>query len=74
MEKIDDLSSSKIVNLIQHEEIKGADLLNACASELEQVRKELNEIQEKLDRLKSREQTLLCTSQDVAKHLKKNYP
>lgn len=43
MECIDDLSWSNIVKLIQQEEIKGADLLNTCANELEEVRKELSE-------------------------------
>ena len=74
MKYIDDLSWSNIVNLIQHEEIKGADLLNTCANELEEVRKEIAELESKVNRVKSREQTLLRASYDVAKQLKKELP
>lgn len=74
MEYIDDLSWSNIVNLIQGQEIKGADLLSNCANELEAVRVELSELEKTLNRVKSREQTLLRAAQDVAKHLKKELP
>ena len=74
MEYIDDLSWSNIVKLIQHQDIKGADLLNTCANELEEVRKEIAEIESKLNRTKSRGETLLRASYDVAKHLKKELP
>ena len=74
MEYIDDLSWSNIVKLIQGEEIKGADLLNTCAYELEEVRKKCTELEIELNRAKSREQTLLCASLQVAKYLKKELP
>jgi hypothetical protein len=74
MEYIDDLSWSNIVNLVQHEEIKGADLLNTCAKELEAVREEIKGFEHDLQCVKSREQTLLRASQDIAKHLKKQLP
>ena len=74
MEYIYDLSWSNIVKLIQYEDIKGADLLNTCANELEDVRKEIAELESKVNRAKSREKTLLRASYDVAKHLKKELP
>jgi hypothetical protein len=74
MEYIDDLSWSNIVKLIQHEETKGADLLNTCANELEEIRKEIAELQSKINRIKSREETLLRASYDIAKHLKRELP
>ena len=54
MEYIDDLSWSNIVQLIQHEDIKGADLLNTCANELEDVRKEIAGLESKVNRAKKR--------------------
>lgn len=74
MEYIDDLSWTNIVKIIQKEEIKGADLLNTCANELEEVRKEIAELESKVSRVKSREQTLLRASYDVARYLKKELP
>jgi len=74
MKYIDDLSYSNLVNLIQGEEIKGADLLNDFALELEGVRKEIADYESTLSRIKSREQTLLRAGQDVAKHLQKDIP
>lgn len=52
MEYIDDLSWSNIVKLIQQEDIKGADLLNTCAIELEEVRKTIAELESEINRLK----------------------
>lgn len=74
MEYIDDLSFSNIVKLIQQEDIKGADLLNACAIELEEVRKTIAELESEINRVKSREQTLLRASYDVANHIKRELP
>jgi len=74
MEYIDDLSWSNIVSLVQGEEIKAADLIGICAMELEEVTKELAELESKISRVKSREQTLLRASKDVAKHLRKELP
>jgi hypothetical protein len=74
MEYIDDLSYSNLVNLIQGEEIKGADLLNNIAIEMEEVRKTMKEAEAFLNRIKSREQTILRASKDVATLLKKELP
>lgn len=74
MEIKEDLSWSGIVDFIQSENSKGADLLDCLAIELEDVRKELFELEDKTNRVKNREKTLLRAGQDVAKHLKKELP
>lgn len=74
MEYIDDLSWSNIVAILQGEEINGADLLNTCACELEEVRQQIKGYESALNRVKSRERTLLQAGQYVAKHLKKELP
>jgi len=74
MEYIDDLSWSNIINIIQGEEIKGADLINTCANELENVRETIGELESKIQRFKRREQTILNASKDVAKCLDKRLP
>ena len=74
MEYIDDLSWSNIVAMLQGEEIKGADLLNNCACELEEVRQQIKGYESALSRVKRREQTFLRAGKDVAKHLKKELP
>lgn len=74
MEYLDDLSWSNIVKIIQHEDIKGADLLNAFAIELEEVRKEYFDLTVKVENLSQREHRLLIASQHVVKHLSKQLP
>ena len=72
--KLNDLSFSGLVGEIQHEEIKGADYLNAIAEEIEIVRAEISKSEKKLNGLKSREAQLVGGSQYIMKHLEKNYP
>jgi len=74
MEYIDDLSYSNIVKIIQGEEVEGSGLLNLLSIELEDLRKNKEETESILRRLKSREETILRASQDVAKHIKKELP
>lgn len=74
MEYIDDLSQSNIVDKIQGEDIKGADFIYVCSLELEDVRAQIKEIENKLNMLKSRERSLVIVGRDVAKHLKKELP
>jgi hypothetical protein len=74
MEDLEDLSWSNIVKMVQHEDIKGADLLNAFALELEQVRKEYFDFTVKVENLSQREHRLLIASQHVVKHLSKQLP
>lgn len=74
MKYIDDLSYSNLVNLIQGEEIKGADILNNIAHEMEENNKIIEKLESDLSRAKSRKVSLIEGSQRVLQHLKKDYP
>ena len=74
MNKIDDLSYSNLVNIIQGEDIKAGDVLYACVNELEEIRDQINETETLLSKLKCRENSLLQASQNVMKHIKKEPP
>ena len=74
MKYIDDLSFSNLVNLIQGEEIKGADILNNIAHEMEENNKIIEKLERDLARAKSRKGSLIEGSQRVLQHLKKEYP
>ena len=74
MKYIDDLSYSNLVNLIQGEEIKGADILNNIAHEMEENNKIIEKLESDLARAKGRKDTLISGSQRVLQHLKKEYP
>jgi hypothetical protein len=74
MKYIDDLSFSNIINLIQGEEIKGADILNNIAHEMEENNKIIEKLESDLARAKSRKGVLIEGSQRVLQHLKKEYP
>lgn len=74
MEYIEDLSYSNIVKLVQNEEIKGADLLNTCAIEMEELKSELYKLENKITKVKNRHNTLFRASLDIAKHLEKKLP
>lgn len=71
---IDDLSYSGISDFIQGEEIKGADFLNAIASRKEIVDSEIQELESKLNSLKSERTNLVHGAGLVLKHLKKEIP
>ncbi len=74
MKYIDDPTWLNIVNFVQGDEIKGANLLNIYAFKLEELRKDIRLLEKKLNSVKSIEKKLLIASQDVAKHLKKQLP
>jgi hypothetical protein len=74
MNIIDDLSYSNLVNIIQGEDIKAADVLHSCANELEEIRSQIIETETNLIKLKSRENSLIQASQNVMKHIKKEPP
>ena len=74
MKYIDDLSFSNLVNLIQGEEIKGADILNSIALEMEENNEIIKKLETDLARAKSRKGSLIEGSQRVLQHLKKEYP
>ena len=74
MKYIDDLSFSNLVNLIQGEEIKGADILNNIAHEMEENNKIIEKLESDLARAKSRKGSLIEGSQRDLQHLKKDYP
>jgi hypothetical protein len=74
MKYIDDLSFSNIVNIIQGEEIKGGDVLNSIAHEMEENKKIIEKLEKDLERAKNREGSLITGTQRVMQHLKKEYP
>ena len=74
MEYIDDLSFSNLVNLIQGEEIKAADILHTIALEMEDNNKVIEELESQLSRAKGRKDTLISGTQRVMQHIKKEYP
>lgn len=74
MSYIDDLSFSNIVNIIQGEEIKGADVLNSIAHEMEENNKKIEKLENDLARAKGRKDALIEGSKRVLQHLKKEAP
>lgn len=74
MKYIDDLSYSNIVNLIQDEEIKGADVLNIIAHEMEENDKKIEKLENDLACAIGRKETLFEGAKKVLTHLKKEYP
>lgn len=74
LNKIDDLSYSNIVDLVQGEEIVGADLINNLALELEELKQERAELANQLHCLDVRMGMILNGCQHVANHLKKRLP
>lgn len=74
MKYIDDLSFSNITNIIQGEEIKGGDVLNAIAHEMEENNKIIEKLEKDLACAKSRKNSLIEGSKKVLQHLKKEPP
>jgi hypothetical protein len=74
MEYIDDLSFSNLVNLIQGEEIKAADILHTIALEMEGNNKVIEELENQLSIAKGRRDTLISGTQRVMQHIKREYP
>lgn len=71
---LDDLSYSNIVNLIQCDEIKGANILNSIAQEMEDNNKIIEKLENDLLGYKLRKNTLIEGSKNILKHLKKEVP
>jgi hypothetical protein len=74
MKYIDDLSFSGLVSLIDGSEIKGADVLNNIAHEMEENKKIIEKLEKDLELAKNREGSLIAGTQRVMQHLKKEYP
>ena len=74
MEYIDDLSFSNLVNLIQGDEMKGGNILNNIALEMEENNKLIDDLEHKLASAKCRKEILISGSQRVMQHIKRNYP
>jgi hypothetical protein len=72
--KIDDLSYTNLVNIIQGEDIKAGDVINDCAIELEDIRNKIIETELNLNKLKSRENSLIDAAQKILKHINKEHP
>ncbi|MDB9911055.1 hypothetical protein OAC88_02830 [Flavobacteriaceae bacterium] len=71
---IEDLSWSKIVDLIQNDNTKGADMLEEIATEKEQIDKEFLDAEIKLQQIKTRQLHLKEGALLVLKHLKREAP
>ena len=74
MKYIEDLSFSGLVSLIDGSEIKGADVLNNIAHEMEENKKIIEKLEKDLELAKNREGSLIAGTQRVMEHLKKEYP
>ena len=74
MKKVDDLSFSGITDLIQGEEIKGADLLVQIAKEKEELEVQIEQTQNKLHQLKTRRDIVNNGANHVLKHLERKAP
>lgn len=74
MKYIDDLSYSNLVNLIQGDEVKAADILNSIAHEMEENKATIKKLEKDLELSKNREGSLIAGTQRVMQHLKKDYP
>lgn len=72
--KIDDLSYSGIVKLIQGNQYKGGDLLNSIALEVEETEKKIENIEKELSVVKSNKRSLFEACSCVLNHLKKEMP
>lgn len=69
-----DLSWSGIVDQIQHEKIKGADLINTIALQKEDVDKQISDAEIKLQQLNTVRLKLMQGALMVAKHLEIKAP
>lgn len=74
MRNIQDLSYSNIVNLVQKDENKGANLLVDFAVEVERIEITVKEQEEALKQLKLRKHQLITGQSYVIKHLNKEKP
>lgn len=74
MKYIDDLSYSNLVNLIQGEEKKGADILTNIAHEMDEVNNVIGQLEIELVETKKRKKSLVEGAQNVLQHLNKKLP
>jgi hypothetical protein len=74
MIQIEDLSFSKIVDLIQHDNKKGADMLVQIATEKEKIDKLFLEAEIRVQQIKTRQLELRKGALGVLKHLKRETP
>ena len=74
MQKIDDLSYSNIVDLVQGEEIVGADIINTCALELQELKHKKAQLAHEIHCIDVRIGMLVNACYHVAKHLNKGLP
>lgn len=74
MKQIDDLSFSNLVNLIQGDESKAAEILHTIALAMEDTNKIIEELESQLSKAKARKGTLISGSQRIMEHIKKEYP
>lgn len=71
---LDDLSYSNIVNKIQGSEIKGADVLYHLSNDLENVCLNIKKLENELNKMRQRKDTIIEASFNIVKHLNKKLP
>lgn len=74
IKRIDDLSYSNLVSLIQHDEMIGADVIDSIAKELEDNAWIKEKLEQKLANVNGRRTSLINSIDSVVQHLKKEYP
>lgn len=68
-----DLSYSKIVDMVQKEDIKGADLLNKIAVEYVTFESLIDENKKQIRDMENRRERLMAAARLVMKHLQKEF-
>lgn len=74
MSKIEDLSFSNLVSIIQKDEKTAGTCLNDLAFEKEELDESIQNAELKLDIMKSRRKSIIEASHNIAKHLGKSLP
>lgn len=72
--KIDDLSYSGLVGIIQGDKRAAADTINSCALELEALLEQIKKVEAHLASLNSRKASLIYASELICKHMKLQRP
>lgn len=74
MSKIEDLSYSNLVSIIQNDEKTAGVCLNDLALEIEELNESIQDAEIKLETMKSRRKSIVEASHNIAKHLGKLLP
>lgn len=74
MSKIEDLSYSNLVSIIQNDEQVAGVCLNDLAFECEELSESIQNAEFKLDIMKKRRSAVVDAAQNIAKHINKSIP